>query len=74
MMNVPLWAYILLCIFALMGVAGFLWFVETCIIEPLIYFFRNYGRYKRFYDEYYGEYLKSKFKEKTDGQEDENDE
>lgn len=70
MMNVPLWAYILLCIFALMGVAGFLWFVETFIIEPLIYFFRNYGRYKRFYDEYYGEFLKSKFQEKTDEQED----
>lgn len=58
-----IWVFAILCVFALFGIIAFLFCFNFIVIEPIRDYICNHKKYKDFYDEHYGEWLKAKFEE-----------
>ena len=66
--TIYIWIFSILCVFALLGVIAFLFMFNLMVIEPIRDYICNYKRYKNFYDEHYGDYLKWKFSDKEENE------
>lgn len=70
MITIYIWIFSILCVFALFGFIAFLFCFNLFAIEPIRDFICNHKRYKEFYEEHYGEWLKNKF-DKEEAEEEE---
>lgn len=72
MITIYIWIFAILCVLALFGFIALLFCLNVLVIEPIRDFICNHKRYKEFYDEHYGEWLKHKF-DKEDDEAEENE-
>lgn len=56
-----IWMFVILCVFALFGIIVCLYFLILFVSEPIRDIIGNHKKYKKFYDDHYGEWLKNEF-------------
>lgn len=56
-----IWLFSILCVFALFGIIALLYLFNLFALEPIRDSISNHKKYKKFYDEHYGEWLKNEF-------------